>query len=109
VTDFNPYSRKLYADPHPAYATVREEHPVAFNQRFGFWTISRYDDVKAALYDWETFSGAEGITLQSFAGLKPMTILMDPPRQTELRALLLRAFIPRRVSALEGAIHAIGK
>jgi cytochrome P450 len=38
-----------------------------------------------------------------------MIILMDPPRQTELRAILLRAFTPRRLAALEGRIRAIAR
>jgi cytochrome P450 len=94
--DFNPYSRRLHANPYPAYASLQERSPVYYNERFGFWVISRYDDVQAALKDWRTFSSASGITVQSFTGLKPMIILMDPPRQAELRALLQRAFHPRR-------------
>jgi cytochrome P450 len=107
--DFNPYSRRLHADPHPAYARLREEEPVHYNERFGFWVLSRHDDVLSALKDWETFSSARGITLQAFTGLKPMIILMDPPRQAELRGLLLRAFTPRRVAGLEDRMREIAR
>lgn len=107
--EFNPYSRRLYADPYPAYAALQRDRPVYFNERFGFWVLSRYEDVQAALRDWKTFSSASGITVQAFTGLKPMIILMDPPRQSELRALLQRAFTPRRIAALEGRIRAIAR
>jgi cytochrome P450 len=107
--DFNPYSRRLHADPYPAYAALQREHPAYFNERFGFWVLSRYEDVQGALRDWKTFSSASGITVQPFIGLKPMIILMDPPRQSELRALLQRAFTPRRIAALEGRIRAIAR
>jgi cytochrome P450 len=107
VQDFNPYSRRLHADPYPAYARLLEETPVCHNTRFGFWAISRYDDVLTALRDWRTFSSAQGITLASFSGVKPMIILMDPPRQGELRKLLLKAFTPRRVTGLEARIRGI--
>lgn len=109
MIDFNPYSRKLLANPHPEYCRLREESPIARNARFGFWTISRYDDVLAALKDWRTYSSASGITLASFSGLKPMLILMDPPRHDDLRALLLRAFTPRRVSRLEARIRSVAR
>jgi cytochrome P450 len=109
VQDFNPYSRKLHADPYPTYARLLDEAPVCHNARFGFWAISRYDDVLAALKDWRTYSSASGITLASFSGLKPMIILMDPPRQGELRKLLLKAFTPRRVTGLESRIRGIAR
>jgi len=109
VQDFNPYSRRLHADPYPTYARLLDEAPVCHNTKLGFWAISRYDDVLAALKDWRTYSSASGITLASFPGLKPMIILMDPPRQGELRKLLLRAFTPRRVTALKARIRGIAR
>ena len=107
--DFNPYSRRLHADPYPAYARLGSEEPVAYNERFGFWSLARYDDVLAALKDWQTFSSARGITLQHFTGVKPMIILMDPPAQARLRAVLQHAFTPRRIAGLEGRIRAIAR
>jgi cytochrome P450 len=109
VTEFNPYSRRLHADPYPAYARLRDEEPVCHNAKLGFWALARYDDVLAALKDWETYSSASGITLAAFSGLKPMIILMDPPRQGELRKLLLKAFTPRRVAGLEARIREIAR
>jgi len=106
---FNPYSRKLHADPYPAYAELQERFPAYYNDRFGFWVLSRYEDVRNALLDWRTFSSASGITLASFTGLKPMIILMDPPRQAELRALLQRAFTPRRIADVEGGMRSIAR
>jgi cytochrome P450 len=106
---FNPYSRKLHANPYPAYAELQECAPAYYNDRFGFWALSRYEDVRSALLDWRTFSSASGITLASFTGLKPMIILMDPPRQAELRALLQRAFTPRRIAEVEGGMRSIAR
>jgi cytochrome P450 len=78
--------------------------------------ISRYDDVYAALHDWETFSSARGVFPTSEPGaqgmdmadtLMPMMIRMDPPRHTALRKLVSRGFTPRRIAALEPAVAAI--
>jgi cytochrome P450 len=107
--DFNPYSRKLHADPYPAYRELRERYPAYRNERHGFWALSRYDDVLGALKDWETYASGRGITLQSFAGVKPMIILMDPPRHDEIRKLLLRALTPRRVAKLEEKLRGIAR
>jgi len=107
--DFNPYSRNLRADPYEAYRQIQEDFPAYFNPKFRFWVISRHEDVSAALQDSRRYSSASGITLQSFSGFKPMIILMDPPRQAELRALLQRAFTPRRIAGLEDRIRAIAR
>jgi cytochrome P450 len=107
--DFNPYSRRLRADPYPVYEELREKHPVYHNPKLGFWALSRYHDVLNALKDWRTHASGSGITLDTFAGVKPMIILMDPPRHDEIRKLLLRALTPRRVAELEAGIRATAR
>lgn len=104
---FRPWSTAIKADPYPFYARLRAEAPVWFHENLGVWTIARHRDVEDALRDWETFSSASGITVGGFAGLKPMIILMDPPRHNELRRLLSRAFTPRRVAVLEERMRAV--
>jgi cytochrome P450 len=70
---------------------------VHLNDRPRFWAISRFQDVEAALRDWQVFSSARGITLDGFSGFKPMIILMDPPRQAVLRRVLQKAFTAKRI------------
>jgi cytochrome P450 len=43
-------------DPFPAYAELRAEQPVMFDDRIGYFVVTRYDDVKATFENWETFS-----------------------------------------------------
>lgn len=105
--DFRPWSDETKADPYPLYARLRAEAPVRYHEKLGAWTVARHRDVEHALRDWETFSSASGITVGGFAGLKPMIILMDPPRHNELRRLLSRAFTPRRVAVLEERMRAV--
>jgi cytochrome P450 len=50
-------------------------------------------------------SSASGITLDGFSGIKPMIILMDPPRQAELRRVLQKAFTAKRIGAQESLIR----
>jgi cytochrome P450 len=103
--NFNPYSRSHLGNPHPVYAALREEHPIHLNDRPRFWAISRYEDVENALREWPIFSSASGITLDGFSGIKPMIILMDPPRHAELRRVLQKAFTAKRISAQESLIR----
>jgi cytochrome P450 len=106
VVRFDPYSYEHHEDPYPTYRLLRNEAPAYLDPDHGFWALSRHDDVRAAIDDWPTFSSTGGITLERRTGnVEPMLIEMDPPRHTELRSLVSRAFTPRRVSDLEPSIR----
>ena len=103
VLRFDPYSYEHHEDPYPTYRQLRDGAPAYLDPERGFWALSRHDDVRAAIDDWPTFSSSGGITLERRAeNVEPMLIEMDPPRHTELRSLVSRAFTPRRVADLEG-------
>jgi len=98
---YDPFSWELHEDPYPTYRVLRDEHPAYFNAARRLWALSRHADVRAALHDPETYSSAQGVTLedaQAFIG--GVVITTDPPRHTQLRALLARAFTPRRIDEL---------
>lgn len=88
------------------YRTLRDRYPLYRNEQNGSWAISRYDDVRAAASDDETFS-SEGTSIG--IGLLPMLVYLDPPRHDQLRNLLSKAFTPRRVAALEPSIRKISR
>jgi cytochrome P450 len=50
------YEPFAMTDPFPAYERLRENEPVMFDERIGYWVVSRYADVKAVFDDWQTFS-----------------------------------------------------
>jgi len=105
--EFDPYSYEIHEDPYPVYRRLRDEAPAYFNQKRGFWALSRYDDVRAATNDWQTFTSSQGITIEPVRkGTEPHIIEMDPPRHTQLRALVSRAFTPNRMARLEAPIRA---
>jgi cytochrome P450 len=112
--EFNPYDPELHQDPYPTYRRLREEFPVHHNPRFDFWTLSRYDDVFEALQTPDTFISGKGVVVGmplgesgTAAAAVPLLITTDRPRHTQLRALVSRAFTPRRVARLEPRIRAI--
>jgi len=99
---FDPYAYETHEDPYPIYRALRDDAPAYVDEARGFWALSRYDDVRAAIDDWRTFSSTGGITLERGPdAVEPMLIEMDPPRHTELRALVSRSFTPKRVADLE--------
>ena len=97
---FNPYSYEFHDDPFPVYRQLRDDAPCYHDDELGFWALSRYDDVVAALHDPDTYCSRFGITLEEGNPL-PMMLTTDPPEHTALRRLVSRAFTPRRVADLE--------
>lgn len=107
---WDPFDTGIDTDPYPVWRRLRDEAPVYRNERYDFWALSRFDDVEAAHKDNQTFSSAHGTVLELMSpdvvrGGNSSIIFMDPPEHTQLRALVSRAFTPRRVSALEGRIR----
>lgn len=87
----------------PIYRTLRDHFPVYRSRRGGWYALSRFDDVLRAAHDVATFSNAVA-EAQLFL---PMMIYMDPPRHPALRALLSKAFTPRRIAGLEPRIRSV--
>ena len=106
---YDPYDVDLNTDPYPMFLRIREETPLYFNNRHGFYALSRYDDVDAALVDHDTFSSSHGAVLeiiQSGMEIPPGSLIFeDPPIHNIHRKLLSRIFTPRKVSALEPRIR----
>ena len=71
--------------------------------------------MKAALLDPESYCSGQGITVgmrelrQGGLLAAPLLIMMDGPRHTRMRAIVSRAFTPRRIANLEGRIREIAR
>jgi cytochrome P450 len=110
---YDPYDTAIDRDPYPVWKALRDHAPLYFNEQYGFYALSRHDDVLAASLDWETYSSARGTVLEiidtSPEGTNVfathMMIFMDPPPHDDLRKLVSRAFTPRRVSSLHERVR----
>ena len=96
------FSETYRRDPYPLLARLRERTPVFHHAASGTWMLLRYDDVKRALANHEAFSSAVS---PPGALTADWLIFSDTPRHSRLRALIMRAFTPRAVAALEPRIH----
>ncbi|TJY67297.1 cytochrome P450 [Arthrobacter sp. CAU 1506] len=112
---YEPFQMK---DPFPAYAELRNEQPIMFDERVGYYVVSRYDDIKAVFDDWETFSsenaqapvrkrGPQATKIMEEGGFTAYSGLSArrPPEHTRIRAVAQKAFTPRRYKALEPFIR----
>jgi cytochrome P450 len=111
AVEFDPFSDEYFNDPTEVYRRLRDEAPVYFSERYGFYALSRFADVLAAHRDWQGFSSAHGIELSTLSkdpeliGSLKLIIMLDPPEHDRLRALVSRVFTPRAVTALEPMIR----
>jgi cytochrome P450 len=101
------FTPEFHEDPYPTYAWLREHAPIYREPRYGNFVISRFGDALEVLRDHVTFSNARG---QNPAGPQvgvPSLATTDPPLHDQLRALVSRAFTPRRVAESEPRIRAL--
>jgi cytochrome P450 len=86
-------------DPYVHYAQMRATTPVNFNAALGVWEVYGYHDIQTVLGDAKTFSSdlSDG----------KMMVFMDPPRHTQFRRLVARAFTSKVIADLEPSVQAI--
>ncbi len=106
---YDPYDAGIDDDPYPTWRRMRDEAPLYRNDEHGFWALSRWDDVRPALLDWETYRSGRGTVLEvvkSGVEIPPGILLWeDPPIHDAHRALLSRVFTPRRMADLEPLVR----
>ncbi|MTD45869.1 cytochrome P450 [Conexibacter sp. W3-3-2] len=104
LMDLDPFVR---GEDGELFRRLRDEDPCHWNDEEdgpGFWSLTRYEDVKAAGSDWQTFSSAQGTQIQSRRAEghgKPSIHNMDPPRHKLLRGLLTSEFARQSVERME--------
>jgi cytochrome P450 len=108
---WDPFDVDIDTSPYDVWRRLRDERPVYHNDRFGFYALSRFEDVNAAHRDPKTYLSGRGTVLEimgpELGHMAGLIIFMDPPRHDSMRALVSRAFTPRRVAALEERIRQI--
>jgi cytochrome P450 len=113
--DYQPF---VQHDPFPSYAALRAEEPVMYDERIGYWVVSRYDDIKAVFADWGTFSSENAQAAVRAYGPPAKKIMAEggftaysglsarvPPEHTRIRKVAAKAFTPRRYKVLEPQIR----
>lgn len=112
AADFDPFDRPYQLDPAEALRWSRDQEPVFWSPRLGYWVVSRYDDIKTIFRDNITFSPSialEKITPPSDEALKVLKrhdygmnrtlVNEDEPAHMARRRVLLDAFAPEALEA----------
>lgn len=97
-------SDDLRRDPFPLYARLRADSPVLCDPGSGLWLLFDHESVRRALHDQESFSSR---VVPPTGAAPEWLVFSDPPRHTRLRSLVLRAFTPRSIAALEPRIRRV--
>ena len=110
VMEYDPFSQEFQADPFPVYRWMRDEAPVFYSEKWGWWALSRFEDVRAAATDPQTFLSYEGIDIddtakdQSGPGFLPD---IDNPRHDQIRRMIQPRLLPNRIAEREDAVRAV--
>ena len=110
ATDFDHTDTAWVADPYPIWEDLRQRCPVAHSDRYGgTWLPVTHELVSEVAYDTEHFTSRSVVVseerpgpddLPAPIGLSP-PITSDPPFHAMARGMLLPAFGPRAIAALE--------
>lgn len=88
---------ELITDPYPTYARWQANTPIFRAEDTGQWVLTRHDDVRSVLKSSVDYSskamGEQGTALPLLTD--------DPPKHTQLRALVDRAFTARTLKQME--------
>ena len=110
ATDFDHTDPTWVSNPFPIWDELRTTCPIAHSDRYGgTWLPVTHEHVSAIAYDTENFTSRAVVVsevrpgpldLPAPIGVAP-PITSDPPFHAMARRLLLPAFAPRKVDALE--------
>ncbi|MDT8915147.1 cytochrome P450 [Amycolatopsis sp. PS_44_ISF1] len=108
VSDVDLYTTEARIDPYEIYAGLRALGPVVHLSRYDLYALPRYDEVRAALLDWPTFSSARGVFVDPDVNdaLSGITLCSDPPEHTAMRSVLGRPLRPGDLRELTPRIEA---
>lgn len=120
MADFAPDQTGFYlGDPHAAFRRLRAEDPLHWYEAGPFWCATRHADVCEISRRPRTFSSAHGTQLFEIpirlaggdpgAMGAPSIIQMDPPAHNRHRKLVMSAFTPRTIAALEPRMRALAR
>jgi cytochrome P450 len=107
LAGYDPLAVEELVDPFPSYARARHEAPVFFSQEYGFWSVSRREDVLAIVRDTERFSNRVAIPMplppERIRDRMPKypfataLLFLDDPEHRPARQMVQAPFTPKRL------------
>ncbi len=107
----DPRDPGLYSDPYRWYTEIHDSGATTFFwEEYGFWCVAGFDDANALLRD-RRFGRAPGLPerterIENWWETERWSLLaIDPPEHTQMRGLVNRAFLSRRIELLRPRIR----
>ena len=116
---YHPLRGEQLENPYPFYERARSEEPIFYSDELQAWIVTRYDDIHSILNQPDVFSSRDALrpvvrfTPAVFAELRqgypfvPNVVDSDGAAHTRFRNAVARAFVPRRIKALEPFIQEV--
>ena len=107
-SDHDPYADAALLDPWPGYRKLRDGGPAVWLPQYEMFALSRYDSVRRALQDWESFPSRYGVMMNDRMNrvLRGNTLCSDGAHHDKLRDVLVRPLTPRALRAVRPEITA---
>ncbi|WP_106400956.1 cytochrome P450 [Actinocorallia populi] len=104
----DPFASGVLENPLPLQAELRDAGPVVYLSHYDVYGLARYEEVHAALTDWQSFQSGAGVGLSNFRHEKPwrppsLLLEADPPAHDAPRAVLSKILSPRALRSLREA------
>jgi cytochrome P450 len=119
MLSYDPAEPATRRDPFPLFRRLRAEDPVHWSAPLNAWVLTRYDDVRAAMFEPHFtadrvrpfFRRLPAEERGKYPDLERYitgwAVFFDPPAHTRLRRLMNKAFTPRAVAGLRPKIQGI--
>ena len=119
---FDPFADGYQQDPPEYVRWSREQEPVFYSPRLGYWVVTRYDDIKAIFRDNITFSPsialekitptgpeANAVLAQYGFALNRTLVNEDEPAHMPRRRVLMAPFTPEQLKAHEPLVRQLAR
>ena len=107
---WDPFDPEMNADPYDLFRRMRDEAPLYYSDEYGFYALTRADDVERSFTDPKRLINGHGavvdfVILPDIKFPPGMFIFEDAPQHTKHRGLLSRVFTPKRMLELEPQVR----
>jgi len=111
------FAPEAVANSYPLFKRMRSEEPVHYSESLGYWILTRYRDVEAALRDERLSSDRTPLYINKLGSLdvkevenfldltSNMMVDTDPPEHTRLRKLAKQGFTTRAIESWRSIIE----
>ena len=102
TSDIDLWSDEILLDPAEAFTELREQAAAVYLEKNDVWVITRYQEIRDTLGDWEGFSSHRvPFNPMAVQALQGTSLTADPPAHTALRAALTENLSPRAMRKMK--------